>query len=94
MIRILALLCLASPAVADVQCLPRAAGLRSLADTFHEVRRGIGMTPQGLVMEQWASAAGTWTITVTTPQGAMCIVAFGTAFEAVDEKLPAPGVPG
>jgi hypothetical protein len=43
-------------------------------------------------MELYASdATGTWTITMTLPDGRMCLMASGAGFEAVSEELPAGG---
>ena len=39
-------------------------------------------------MELWASdSTGTWTITVTTPEGATCLVASGQDYTPVSETL-------
>ena len=44
------------------------------------------------VVEVFASdETGTWTITVTTPNGMTCLVASGQSFEALAEALPAKG---
>lgn len=93
----LALMCLATTAIADgqPQCGPRANVLGVLADKYGETRRSVGLAADNLVMEVFASdATGTWTITVTTPQGATCFVATGQGFEAVDEVLPPKGERG
>ena len=76
------------------QCGPRAAVVKTLAEKYAETRRSIGISANNLVMEVYAAAAtGTWTITVTTPQGLTCLVASGLGFEAVVEELPARGDP-
>ncbi|MES2665921.1 MAG: hypothetical protein V4712_07455 [Pseudomonadota bacterium] len=81
-------------AQAAPQCGPRDAVLATLADKYRETRQGIGIASNNSVMELFASAAsGTWTITVTMPDGAMCLVASGEGFEAVAEDLPAKGQP-
>lgn len=50
------------------------------------------MGQQGMVMETFASGeTGSWTITVTTPNGMTCLVASGQAFETLAEALPQPG---
>ena len=38
-----------------------------------------------------SAETGTWTIALTMPDGTMCLVAAGQAFETVDEQLPAKG---
>lgn len=73
-------------------CGPRDAVLAHLADTYGETRRSMGIANNNTVMEVYASAAsGSWTITVTLPDGRMCLVASGQGFEAVAEELPAKG---
>jgi hypothetical protein len=74
------------------QCGPRDQVLTHLADTYGETRRSVGIANNNAVMETFASAAsGSWTITVTLPDGRMCLVASGQGFEAVTEELPAKG---
>ncbi len=76
------------------QCGPRAAVVAQLAQKYAETRRSIGVAANNTVMEVYAAAdTGTWTITVTTPQGMTCLVASGQGFEAVVEELPAKGDP-
>ncbi len=76
------------------QCGPRDKVLATLATKYDETRRGMGIAANNSVMELFASAAsGTWTITVTLPDGAMCLVASGEGFEPIAEDLPAKGEP-
>ena len=83
----------ATPAMAAERCGPRPAVLEHLADKYGESRRTIGMMGNGAVLEIFASTTnGTWTATVTRPDGMTCLVASGTAFEGF---LPTPeGVEG
>ncbi|WP_170452247.1 hypothetical protein [Ruegeria arenilitoris] len=70
-------------------CAPRPDVLQRLAETYGETRRGIGMARQGMVMEVFASDdTGTWTITVTLPNGLTCLMAAGEAYETLAEALP------
>jgi hypothetical protein len=90
------LILLAHPAYAQnpAQCGPRAAVVKSLGEKYSETRRAIGISANNMVMEVFAAAdSGTWTITVTTPQGVTCLVASGQGYEAVVEELPAKGHP-
>lgn len=89
-------LLLAVPSFAQQgQCGPRDAVARHLADKYGETRRSLGLAANNTVMEVWASAGtGSWTITVTTPQGMTCLVASGQNFEPVDDPAGVPGVPG
>ena len=76
------------------QCAPRDGVLTALTQKYGETRRGIGLAGTEQVMELFANAdSGSWTITVTLPDGMMCLVATGQAFESLTEALPAPGDP-
>jgi hypothetical protein len=73
-------------------CAPRDVVLDRLSDKYGESRRGIGLVHQGSVMEVFASdATGTWTITVTLPNGMTCLVASGQSYETLAEAAPAQG---
>lgn len=69
-------------------CGERAHVIDRLASTYGETRQSIGLGANNHVVEVFASLeTGTWTITVTSPQGRMCLVASGQAYEAVSETL-------
>ncbi|SDX13711.1 hypothetical protein SAMN05444358_103130 [Ruegeria halocynthiae] len=71
------------------QCAPRDDLIQQLEERYGETRRGIGIARQGAVMELFASAnTGSWTITITLPDGMTCLVASGQAFEALADALP------
>ncbi len=78
-----ALTLVALPArAAGASCGPREALVERLSTTFGETRRGIGLGRGDKVVEVFASdATGSWTITVTMPDGRMCLVASGQAWE-------------
>lgn len=79
-------------AFAAPQCGPRDAVTSLLSDRYGETRRALGLAGEAAVMELFASdATGTWTITLTLPDGQMCLMASGTGYEAVTEGLPARG---
>ena len=76
------------------QCDTRDRVVAFLADRYGETRRSVGLAGDAAVIELFAAdATGTWTITVTLPDGRMCLVASGSAYEAVTEGLPAKGTP-
>lgn len=76
------------------QCAVHDIVVKSLADQFGEVRRSIGLAQDNTVMELYAAAdTGTWTLTVTLPNGMTCLVAAGNSFEATADTLPAKGDP-
>ncbi len=80
------------------QCAARATILATLGDTFRETRRGMGVAGATAgataVVELFASAeTGTWTITITLPNGRTCLIASGQGWEGVVEEVPAKGDP-
>lgn len=83
-----------SSAVAQGQnCGNRDAVIDRLAEGYGESRQSIGMAPQGRVVEVFASLeTGTWTITVTLPNGMTCLVASGQSYESLDEPLHPTGI--
>jgi hypothetical protein len=79
-------------AFATPQCGPRAEVIALLADRYGETRRALGLAGDAAVMELYASdTSGTWTVTLTLPDGQMCLMASGAGYEAVTEDLPARG---
>lgn len=89
----LAFLHFANSAFAGPPCAPRDQVLAHLGSKYAETRRAIGIAGESTVMELFAAESGTWTITVTTPEGMTCLVASGQGFEPVAEELPAAGDP-
>jgi hypothetical protein len=76
------------------QCDSREAVTALLADRYGETRRSVGIAGEAAVMELFASdATGTWSITLTLPDGMMCLMASGSGYEALTEELPAKGDP-
>lgn len=70
-------------------CAPRADVIKRLSEGYGETRKGIGIAGQGAVMELFASdETGSWTITVTLPDGTTCLVASGQSYETLAEALP------
>ncbi len=70
-------------------CAPRPQVLERLNGGFGETRQSIGLGSNNSVIEVFASAStGSWTITVTMPDGTTCLVAAGDAFERLDEVKP------
>lgn len=76
------------------QCDSRDAVTALLADRYGESRRAVGIAGETAVMELFAAeGTGTWSITMTLPDGRMCLMASGSNYEAVTENLPAKGDP-
>ncbi|SLN50435.1 hypothetical protein [Ruegeria meonggei] len=85
----LGIMVLAAQQVHAQNCAPRSDVVNRLTETYGETRRGIGIARQGAVVEVFASdQTGSWTITVTLPDGMTCLVASGQAYETMAEALP------
>lgn len=75
-------------------CGQREAIVQRLAEGYGESRQSIGLGTENRVVETYANPdTGSWTITVTMPNGTMCLMASGHAFEAVEEALTPTGSP-
>ncbi|QBF30444.1 hypothetical protein [Thalassococcus sp. S3] len=73
-------------------CAPREMVVERLNGKYGETRQSIGLGGNNQVVEVFASEeTGTWTITVTLPNGMTCLVASGQAYETLAEALPAKG---
>ena len=92
----IALALMVSPMAAQAQgqnCASRDTVVERLATKYGESRQSIGMAPKGRVIEVFASLeTGTWTITVTLPDGRMCLVASGQSYESLDEPVEPAGI--
>ncbi len=74
-------------------CAQRDRIIDRLAERYGESRQSIGMGANNSVVEVFASLeTGTWTITVTLPDGITCLVASGQSFERLDEAPTPAGV--
>ena len=72
------------------RCAARDVVLDRLATGYGETRRTIGLATNNSIVEMYASeTTGSWSITVTNPNGMTCLVAAGNSFEEVEEELPA-----
>jgi hypothetical protein len=82
----------ADVAFSNPQCDARDKVVALLAERYGESRRAVGIAGEAAVMELYAAEdSGTWTITMTLPDGQMCLMASGAGFEALTEELPAKG---
>lgn len=80
----------ATPVMAQQACGARDAVLDRLATKYGETRRGMGLGSNNAIMEVFASDdTGSWTITVTMPDGRMCLVASGNSYEDAMDPLQA-----
>ena len=70
------------------QCGDRAQVVNRLAQGYGETRRSLGIGANNAVVEVFASdETGTWTITVTLPNGMTCLVASGQSYEELEGTL-------
>ena len=75
-------------------CADRDTIVERLETQYGETRQAIGLASASQVMEVFASAeTGSWTITVTRPDGMMCLMAAGQHYERLEEELT-PAVAG
>jgi len=88
----LAMLMAASTVSAQTRnmCADRTAVIEKLTKKFGETRRSMGLAANSGIVELHASDdTGSWTITVTHPNGITCLITAGGSFETVEEELPA-----
>ncbi len=78
-----------TPGVAKTVCGDRDTFLARLGNTYAEQPVAMGLTSNGTVMEVLTSAAGTWTILITYPNGMTCMIAAGDSWEPL--AIPASG---
>ncbi|MFQ5955386.1 MAG: hypothetical protein ACE5JZ_10020 [Kiloniellales bacterium] len=81
----------ATPASAQVLCGDHAKMVASLDQKFEEARSGIGLASNGAVVELYTASTGTWTLLITKPGGATCVIGNGEAWEALRKPAPATG---
>lgn len=79
------LLALSAPVHArSDNCAPREVVAERLQERYREAPLARGLTPNGSIVEMWASARGeTWSVIVVLPSGQSCLVASGSDFEAL-----------
>jgi len=65
------------------QCAPHGPMTAMLATRYLEAPKAIGAVSGNHVMEVYVSAAGSWTLLVTSAQGYACILASGSDWEDV-----------
>ena len=85
------------PALAQQPSGPQCGKYEDVRDILHgrfkETRQVIGLDSRGGVLIIWASEAGSWTLTVSAPNGTTCILAKGRAFDVLAETLEPAGLP-
>ncbi len=80
------------PAQSARHCAPRDVVVERLAEKYGESRQSIGLGGNNSLVEVFASPdTGSWTITMTMPNGVTCLMATGRAYETLADALPAKG---
>ena len=90
----LAAACLAATATAgsaQTACLTRDKMVDLLGGRYSEQRVAVGLENSGRLFEVFATDDGsTWTMVITTPDGASCVVAAGLEWQAPEGEQPDP----
>ena len=73
--------------VAAIPCFARGEVERQLTTAYGEQAAAMGVTNSGHLMRVWLNpGTGSWTVTVTTPDGTTCIGSGGIGFELATPK--------
>jgi hypothetical protein len=72
-------------ATAQPTCGERSSIIEMLAKKYHEQPRAMAIANQRMLLEVYASQAGSWTILLTHPNGATCIVSAGDSWEEIPD---------
>jgi hypothetical protein len=86
-------LLMAATATASTQsaCLPHGKLVDLLDGRYSEQRVAVGLESNGRLFEIFAADDGsTWTMVVTTPNGASCVVAAGLEWQEPEKEEPDP----
>ena len=73
----------ATSASAEMLCGERDKIIDELQKSWQEDRTAIGLSNNGGVLEVFSSSAGTWTLLLTTPDGATCMIGAGEHWETM-----------
>lgn len=89
---LLTAICTSAHAQQPAQCAPRDVQTETLTERYGEAPIAMGLAAQGVV-EMWANpSTGTWTVTITRPDGILCGIIAGLDYVPMD--APKPGVDG
>ena len=77
-------LLVATPALAETSCGPRADIVAKLAQEFHEDQQAVGFVNENAVLEVFVSGNGSWTIIATGSDGKSCLISAGQNWESTN----------
>jgi hypothetical protein len=72
----------ATPALAESSCGPRADIVAKLAQEFKENQQAVGFVNENAVLEVFVSGTGSWTIIATGTDGKSCLLSAGQNWES------------
>ena len=79
--------CVADVALAQSNCLPREVIVSRLAEKYGETVQTRALTHNGVLVENYASSNGSWTIVATEANGVSCLMVSGSNFELVESVV-------
>ena len=74
----------ATPALAQSSCGPRADIVAKLAQEFEENQQAVGFVNENAVLEVFVSGNGSWTIIATGTDGKSCLLSAGKDWESTN----------
>ena len=85
------------PAAAQGQPQPEScaplpfANLANIQSRYGEVNTGMGLSSNGWMVQRWVNLeTDTWTITMRSPRGTVCLLAAGEGWRPVERRPVAP----
>jgi hypothetical protein len=73
---------IATPSFAQTACAPYAFIVENLANLYGERVQTTALTSEGVVISFYANdKTGTWSLTITQPNGIACLALSGSAYE-------------
>lgn len=79
-------------AAQGVTCGSHDAIVDYLKKNYSESRQALGLTMDGALIELYVSAGGTWSVLLTVPHGASCLIAAGTDWQTIPPPVAEPEV--
>jgi hypothetical protein len=81
-----------SAAEQGVTCGSHDAIVAYLKQNYSENRQALGLTMDGALIELYVSAGGTWSVLLTVPHGASCLIAAGSDWHTIPPPAAGPEV--